>query len=90
MKETKQGMIRKDQGTLAREIEDARCVLKATAQPDNSGIGTILTEAVLVLVAGVLWWFVRDTPFLKSPWFPWVAVMFPIIALGVPLVLTIE
>ncbi len=55
-----------------------------------TGTGVILTEVVLVLAAGVLWWLVHDTPFLKSAWFPWVAVMFPITSIAVPLVLTIR
>jgi len=90
MKTTEQEMIRKDMDALAREMADAKRVLREAEQPDRTGIGTLITEAGLVLAAGVLWWLVRDTVFVKSAWFPWVAVAFPVIALGVPLVLTIR
>jgi hypothetical protein len=65
-------------------------MMKETGQTGITGTGVILTEVVLVLAAGVLWWFIRDTPFLKSAWLPWVAVMFPVTSLAVPLVLTIR
>ena len=90
MKQAEPDLIRNDVDALASETEDARCGLKEPEQLDKTGIGIIITEAVLVLVALLLWWFARDTPFMKSPWFPWVAVAFPIIALGVPGVLTIR
>lgn len=64
--------------------------MKEAGQIGITGRGVILTEAALVLTAGVLWWFMRDTPFLKSAWLPWVAVMFPIMSLAVPWVLTIR
>jgi len=76
--------------SLEKELVEARRVLNEAQAPDRTGPVTILTEAVLVLAAGVLWWAVRDTAFVKSVWFPWIAVAFPIVALGVPLAVGIR
>jgi hypothetical protein len=90
MKDDEQQMIRKNMDALAKEMEDASRVLREAEEPDRTGIATLITEAALVLAVGLLWWFVRGTAFVKSAWFPWVAVTVPIIALGVPLALTIR
>ena len=90
MKDNEQQMIRRDMDALAKEMEDARRVLRETEEPDRTGIVTLITEAALVLAVGLLWWFVRGTAFVKSAWFPWVAVAVPVVALGVPLVLAMK
>ena len=53
-KENEPGMIRRDMASLAKELAEARRVLNEAQEPDRTGLFTILTEALLVLVAGVL------------------------------------